>query len=123
MTDLNRMSHKFYEETTFALDGKSIIRASSKDPKLLNLEVIVSDDNVINEDYKFLLMAAPFLYQQLSRQCNALQLYIDYLEKVQQKDEFKDLIKTFTGLQNGIFLAQEIAQIGVNAVHEKLPKK
>ncbi|WZB35723.1 hypothetical protein FtMidnight_43 [Enterobacteria phage FtMidnight] len=70
-----------------------------------------------------LLIAAPYLYNALTHQFNSLQVILDNLEKsAVQSEELEAFRNGLIQMQNGVLLAQRVAQIGIDEVAKSLDK-
>lgn len=67
-----------------------------------------------------LFLAAPTMYQTLSRQYEALQGLIDLIDGLPNTAELDKLQASFVEMQNGLLLAQRVAQVGIEKVANSL---
>lgn len=71
---------------------------------------------------KNLFLAAPTLYQTLSQQYQAIQGLIEIAEGLPQTPELDKLQRSFVEMQNGMLMAQLVAQKGIEEVANSLDK-
>ena len=113
------MNHEQIENMLFCVDDKGNIcqtvkGATKDDPIFIAFgKRVAPPEELIN-----LLSAAPFLYQQLTFQFNALQKVIDTLEAMPGNN--KEAINGFISMQNGCLLAQSVALNGIENVAKML---
>lgn len=67
-----------------------------------------------------LFVASATMYQTLSRQYEALQGLIDLIDGLPNTPELDKLQTSFVEMQNGLLLAQRVAQVGIEEVSKTL---
>lgn len=67
-----------------------------------------------------LFTAAPTLYQTLTEQYKAIQGLIELIERLPKTPELDKLLSSFIEMQNGMLLAQRVAQVGIEEVAKTL---
>ena len=82
-------------------------------------KLVLTEQSVAPEWYN-VLRASGAMYQQLTRQFEALQALIDLTESVGPNHP---IIRTFIELQNAILLTQQVAREGVETVGGMLDKQ
>lgn len=86
-------------------------------------ELVFGQNMGANMRFCHLLAAAPLMYQTLSQQAHALQGLIDAIDSLPHGDHTDALQKQLIVMQNGCFLAQRVAQIGVDEAAKLFTKK
>ena len=113
------MIHDEIENVTFFEGGNGNICMVKKNCYDAAASRIAFGPRVAPEDAIItLLSAAPFMYQQLTLQTKALQNLITNIESLPGDNE--KLITGLVSLQDGCFLAQSIAQNGIENVAKML---
>jgi len=75
----------------------------------------------VEPSFENLLASAPMLYQQLTMQYNGLQHLVNLFDRVPNPGKAIAEIQTMlTHLQNGVLLAQQVSQFGIEAVAKSL---
>lgn len=74
----------------------------------------------VDPQLKNLFLAAPTLYQTLSQQYQAIQGLIEIAEGLPATPELDKLQRSFIEMQNGMLMAQRIAQVGIEEVANSL---
>lgn len=119
------MTHDEIQETMFFRDPDTgnVIRtdlgnAAATPPE--RCVFVFGPRMTIEPSFVDLLSAAPLMYQQLTMQYKGLQMLVDMADAQPNTPELSNLVRMLTELQNGVLLAQQVAQFGIGKVANSL---
>lgn len=119
------MKHEEIEETMFFVDPdtNNVIRvdkgnAAGTPPE--RCVMVFGPRITVEPSFVELLIAAPMMYQQLTHQYKALQLLLNMADAQPLTPELSQLVTMITEMQNGVLLAQQVAQFGIEKVANSL---
>lgn len=120
---MNTLDHQQIEGLMLFEDGttQNVLGCAKADPSNVAGHFVAFGPRITADPaLRNLFLAAPTMYQTLSRQYEALQGLIDLIDGLPNTAELDKLQASFVEMQNGLLLAQRVAQVGIEKVANSL---
>jgi len=120
------MNHFEIERTMFFRDPDTgnyirVDKDNAAETKPEDCYIVFGPRTTVEPRAENLLAAAPMLYQQLTMQYDGLQHLVNLFDNVPNPGkEIAEIQTMLTHLQNGVLLAQQVSQFGIEVVAKSL---